>query len=367
MNTFQNLMRDATRLTRIGQLGAATAAIQRALGVGRAAHAPQAPQPHAHADAFEEPASSITVIDLPRTTEVSQGEFVHGSHTQGGLTREYKLYVPSGHRDRALPLVVMLHGCTQSPDDFAAGTGMNAAAEEQGFHVLYPAQAQGANPSRCWNWFKHNHQGRDRGETALIAGMTQAVMRARGIDPERVYIAGLSAGGAMAVQVAAAYPELFAAVGVHSGLPPGAARGLPQALEAMRGGANSGGVPQEAGTPVSATLPVPAIVFHGDKDVTVHPRNGERIVAAALASGSRTTAPLVEQGVSAQGQRYTRSTYGAEAGPEGPAMAEHWVLHGAGHAWAGGQPAGSYTDPQGPDATREMLRFFFGHRRHRGH
>jgi poly(hydroxyalkanoate) depolymerase family esterase len=384
--TFQNLMRSATRLTRMGQLSAATAAIQRALGASRAAYvppAPPAPPTRAHdpfidavdavdvVDVANEPARSDTVLEHPHAPEVKRGEFMHGSQTDRGLTREYKLYVPPGRRDRVLPLVVMLHGCTQDPDDFAAGTGMNAAADEQGFFVLYPAQAQAANPSRCWNWFKHNHQGRDRGETALIAAMTQAVIRTHRVDADRVYIAGLSAGGAMATQVAAAWPELFAAVGVHSGLPPGAARTLPQALAAMHGGANFGGL-EEAGTAHSASsansgaLPVPVIVFHGDRDSTVHPQNGEHIVAAAVAGSPwvGASAPLVEQGVSAGGRRYTRSIYGAGGGP---AMAEHWVLHGAGHAWAGGQPAGSYTDPQGPDATREMLRFFSGHRQPRGH
>jgi poly(hydroxyalkanoate) depolymerase family esterase len=262
----------------------------------------------------------------------------------------------------------MLHGCTQDPDDFAAGTGMNALAREQGFYVLYPAQAQDANPSRCWNWFKHNHQTRERGETAVIATMTQAVIKARGIDPGRVYIAGLSAGGAMASLVAAAYPETFAAVGVHSGLPPGAARSLPEGLAAMRAG--PGGTTLSAGIAARmrstarpsppAELPVPAIVFHGDHDQTVHPRNGEQVVAAVLRSRAQSGAssasrPSVEQGVSAQGRRYTRSTHRSDTGRP---IAEHWLVHGAGHAWSGGQATGSYTDAQGPDASREMLRFF---------
>ena len=229
---------------------------------------------------------------MPGTGSPRQGEFIAGTHTHASLTRHYKLFVPPGAAGRPLPLVVMLHGCTQDPDDFAAGTGMNALAREQGFYVLYPAQAQDANPSRCWNWFKHNHQARDRGETAVIATMTHAVIQAHGIDPERVYIAGLSAGGAMAALVAAAYPEIFAAVGVHSGLPPGAARSLPEGLAAMRAG--SGGTVLPAGIPVRmrskasppppSELPVPAIVFHGDHDQTVHPRNGEQVVEAVLRS-----------------------------------------------------------------------------------
>jgi poly(hydroxyalkanoate) depolymerase family esterase len=290
-------------------------------------------------------------------------------HTHASLTRHYKLFVPPGLAGRPLPLVVMLHGCTQDPDDFAAGTGMNALAREQGFYVLYPAQAQDANPSRCWNWFKHNHQTRNRGETAVIATMTHAVVQAHGIDPDRVFIAGLSAGGAMAALVAAAYPETFAAVGVHSGLPPGAADSLPQGLAAMRTGTGATTLP--AGIPVgkrsmanpaaAAELPVPAIVFHGDQDQTVHPRNGEQVIEAVLKSRARSSAstanrPTLEQGVSTRGRRYTRSTHRSDSGQP---IAEHWLVHGAGHAWSGGRAAGSYTDTQGPDASREMLRFFF--------
>ncbi len=392
--TFQELMRDATRLTRGGQLAKATAAIQRALG--RAGTATPAPYPclpsgDLQAKRSMDPSEGCAVVldgcvrelidrvepapaavpdfaDRPSTEPSRQGEFVAGAHTHASLTRHYKLFVPPGAAGRSLPLVVMLHGCTQDPDDFAAGTGMNALAREQGFYVLYPAQAQEANPSRCWNWFKHNHQTRDRGETAVIASMTHALIQARGIDPERVYIAGLSAGGAMASLVAGAYPETFAAVGVHSGLPPGAARSLPQGLAAMRAG--TGGTALPAGIAVRmrskasleppAALPVPAIVFHGDHDQTVHPLNGEQVVAAVLRSRLRSPAstdsrPVIEQGVSPQGRRYTRSTHRSDTGQ---LIAEHWLVHGAGHAWSGGQTAGSYTDARGPDASREMLRFF---------
>lgn len=351
--SFQDLMRDATRLTRAGQLGAATAAIQRALAGGTPGAAL--------------PAGPATAVERVRAPDRDAGRFTAGSHTHAALTRGYKLYVPPGAQGRPLPLLVMLHGCTQDPDDFAAGTGMNALADVHGFHVLYPAQAADANPSRCWNWFKHNHQGRDRGEAALIAAMTRAVVHAQGADADRVYVAGLSAGGAMASLVAAAHPDVYAAVGVHSGLAPGAARSLPEAMAAMRG-AEGGPLPAR---PASATLPLPlpTIVFHGDQDPTVHPHNGELVIAAALrgqagpASGPTGTT-VVEHGVSAQGLRYTFTRHGPAAGP---ARAEHWVVHGAGHAWSGGRACGSYTDPRGPDASREMLRFFLGHTRRAGH
>ena len=273
-------------------------------------------------------------------------EFVDGSHTHASLTRRYKLYAPPGSIGKSLPLVVMLHGCTQNPDDFAAGTGMNELAREQGVCVLYPEQSAKANPQRCWNWFKHNHQSRGRGEAALLASMTLAVIKQYGVDSRRVYIAGLSAGGAMAAIVAAAYPEIFAAVGVHSGLAVGAARNVAEALAAMSSGATDNQL-------IASTSAVPTIVFHGDQDQTVHPRNGEQVIAALQAGG----VARVEQGVSTQGRSFTRSCHRRN----GADFAELWVLHGAGHAWSGGSANGSYTDPNGPDAAGEMLRFFSSH------
>jgi poly(hydroxyalkanoate) depolymerase family esterase len=305
--------------------------------------------------------------------DAGAGEFIAGTHSHGALTRGYKLYLPPGAAGRCLPLVVMLHGCTQDPDDFAAGTAMNERAREMGFFVLYPAQSHTANASRCWNWFKHNHQQRDSGEPALIADLVRMLMRTHGIDARRVYVAGLSAGGAMAAIVAAAYPELFAAVGVHSGLPLGAASNVSEALAVMRHGHAAGARAQAsrrrpgAGQDTAApSRPVPTIVFHGDQDQTVHPRNGEQLISAALhgagaAASAGPPAPVqTQQGASAQGRRYTRSTH---PGVQGRLIAEHWLVHGAGHAWSGGQASGSFTDARGPDATREMLRFFFAHPR----
>jgi poly(hydroxyalkanoate) depolymerase family esterase len=357
--TLQDLMRSATKLTQAGRLSEATEAIQRALrGTGGLATAawPQASAEVLDGCVFE--VDTPAPATAPAAAPSGHATFTSGTHTHAGLTRGYKLFVPPARADQPRALVVMLHGCTQNPDDFAAGTGMNEAALEQGFVVLYPAQAQDANPSRCWNWFKHNHQQRGRGEPAVIAGMTRAVMKEHGIDPRRVYIAGLSAGGAMASIVAEAYPDLFAAVGVHSGLPRGAASSVPEALAVMGSGVKGAG-PHPRGRRVEAAPPaqVPTIVFHGDQDRTVHPRNGEQVLAAAL-GGVAAGAARTEQGTSSQGRRYTRSTHTAG---NGTTQAEHWLLHGAGHAWSGGRAAGSYTDAAGPDATREMLRFFFEH------
>jgi len=261
--------------------------------------------------------------------------------------RSYKVYIPSTYDGTPLPLVVMLHGCTQSPDDFAAGTGMNAVAEEERLLVAYPEQPQGANPSKCWNWFNAADQKRDSGEPALIAGITREIIRHFAVTPGQVYIAGLSAGGATAAIMAQAYPDLYAAAGVHSGLACGAARDLPSALSAMRNGADGAGPAGTSGTPL--------IVFHGDGDKTVHPRNADAVAAQTASAGlSRQSS----EGVSPGGVRYTRHV---RLDASGRPMLEQWLLHGAGHAWSGGSDRGSYTDPRGPDASREMVRFFRHH------
>jgi poly(hydroxyalkanoate) depolymerase family esterase len=273
----------------------------------------------------------------------------------------YKLYVPSGYNTgQRIPLVVMLHGCTQSPDDFAAGTRMNTLAEEGTFLVIYPAQAASANAQRCWNWFSPDDQLRGKGEPALIAGVTRQVMRDYAVDPRRVFVAGLSAGGAAAAIMGAAYPDLYAAVGVHSGLACGAARDIPSAFAAMRQGA-AGRAPSarnDAPDGGGTTRVVPTIVFHADKDGTVHPSNGDQVIAQAGAAAGAKLPATTEQGQVPGGRSYTRSLH-ATAGDA--AVLEQWVVHGGGHAWSGGSAAGTYTDPQGPDASREMMRFFLDH------
>ena len=263
-------------------------------------------------------------------------------------SRTYKVYVPSGYTGQALPLVVMLHGCTQSPDDFAAGTRMNELAEEQNFLVAYPGQSQAANMQKCWNWFNAADQQRDSGEPSLIAGITREVIRDFSADPTRVYAAGLSAGGAAAAIMAATYPDVFAAVGVHSGLPYGAAKDMPSAFAAM----NGGGMTQQRET----RAVVPTIVFHGDAERTVNPVNGDRIIAQAASAGA--LGKVVTHGQSAGGVTYTRTVQSDGSGGE---VLEQWVLHGVGHAWSGGSLDGSYTDPLGPNASREMVRFFMTH------
>ena len=282
------------------------------------------------------------------------GRFLAASYGNQAGRRAYKLYVPSGYRGQAVPLIVMLHGCKQSPDDFAAGTRMNLVAEEHTCLVAYPAQAASANPSRCWNWFSPGHQQRGQGEPSLIAGITRQIMRDYSVNPERVYVAGLSAGAAAAAIMGMTYPDLYAAIGVHSGLACGAAGDLPSAFAAMRQGEAVAG----RGSGEYRRM-VPTIVFHGDQDSTVHPRNGDQVIEQSRTTPMTDLRTTVQHGRVPGGHAYRRTLH---ADARGQVILEQWVIHGAGHAWSGGSPAGSYTDPQGPNAAREMLRFFLEHR-----
>jgi poly(hydroxyalkanoate) depolymerase family esterase len=277
--------------------------------------------------------------------------FIEGSYSNPAGSRAYRLFIPSRYQGQPLPLVVMLHGCTQSPDDFAAGTRMNFFAEEQTCFVVYPAQCSEANQAKCWNWFRTADQHRGRGEPSLIAGITRQIMRDYSVDPTRVYVGGLSAGAAAAAIMGATYHDLYAAIGVHSGLACGAAIDLPSAFVAMRqgGGSDDRVIPGDG-------PPVPTIVFHGDRDTTVHPNNGDQILEQSIRTTS--TQKQVHRGRIPGGHAYTRTIH---TDASGRGIFEHWNIHGAGHAWSGGSPAGSYTDPRGPDATREMLRFFLEH------
>jgi poly(hydroxyalkanoate) depolymerase family esterase len=274
-------------------------------------------------------------------------QFISGSYRNHAGSRNYKLYIPSSYRGQAMPLLVMLHGCTQDPDDFAAGTQMNLVAEEKQCFVVYPEQTMGANHSKCWNWFNAIDQQRGQGEPSIIAGIAQQIIDEYPVSESQVYVAGLSAGGAMAVIVGTLYPDLFAAVGVHSGLPFASAQDLPSALNAMKRGASN---PRKAG---DGALPI--IVFHGDQDHTVHPLNGEQVMEQGLHGQNGKARPSVQSGSVPNGHRYTQTTHHkADGTPAG----EHWVVHGAGHAWSGGSTQGTYTDGKGPDASREMVRFF---------
>jgi poly(hydroxyalkanoate) depolymerase family esterase len=290
-------------------------------------------------------ATSATVEDC--------GHTVRRTFTGKAGSRDYLLYIPSGYADTPLPLVVMLHGCTQDGVDFAAGTGMNRLAEPDVCLVAYPIQRQSDNMSKCWNWFRPGDQVRGGGEPALLAALTEDILANYKVDRSRVYVAGLSAGGAMAAILGHAYPDLYAAVGVHSGLDVGAARDVPSALAAMK----SGQAPSRNTATAKSKGPVlPTIVFQGDADTTVHPQHAEHIVRRI--SGPASAKAAADRGEAAGGRSYSKKVI---PGEDGRADVEHWTIHGAGHAWAGGDRAGSYTDPMGPDASREMLRFFLAH------
>ena len=266
-------------------------------------------------------------------------------HAGSAGSRAYRLYVPATAAQGVEGLVIMLHGCTQNPEDFAAGTGMNALAERHRLVVAYPAQTATHNPNACWNWFRPGDQARGAGEPAIIAGITEALVAEFGVPADRTFVAGLSAGGAMAVVMGETYPELYAAVGVHSGLAHGSASDVVSAFAAMR----------RAPAAAAPALPQGAprvIVFHGDADPTVHFSNAAQILARAAAGGA-TDAPVRVNG---KGRRSATCTRVRSA--EGAVQAELWMVDGAGHAWSGGSATGSYTDSRGPDASGEMVRFF---------
>lgn len=370
MNIDMNrTMRDTMRLMRAGNLSAATLAIQRGLsgaestvtrteaaGSGSCIEGQYRVVPDSYSDALQTSGTTEAPEDDPGNG--FDGEFRDHRFTCDAGSMHYKLFIPATVGAAAPPLILMLHGCTQSPDDFARGTRMNALAQERGYVVAYPAQAKSKNASKCWNWFRTADQKRGRGEPAILAALTRHLVKAHGLDERRVYVAGLSAGGAMAAVLASTYPDVYAAIGVHSGLPFGAAHDLPSALAAMKQGVGKA----TPGVPPARMVSVPAIVFHGDRDMTVDPCNGAAVIDQFVATaGSMSSAEphatraTVERGSVPGGRSYTRTIF---MDTEGSVVAEQWLVHGGGHAWFGGDVSGSYTDPSGPDASEHMLRFF---------
>ncbi len=275
-------------------------------------------------------------------------QYLTQTHRSMFGTRGYRLYLPASQPRRPKGLIVMLHGCKQTPDDFARGTHMNALAEKHGLAVAYPAQTRRHNATSCWNWFKPGNQVRGRGEPAILASLTRQLMREYGLGRDDVFVAGLSAGGAMAAILADVYPDVFSAAGVHSGLARGSASGVVSAMSAM----HSGGTPNGIAVTGSRSDLVRRIIFQGEGDQTVNPSNASQIVAAEVGDDA---APTKIGKRTVRGRGYCRSDF---ADSDGATQIELWMIEGSGHAWSGGRAEGSYTDTKGPDASAQMVRFF---------
>jgi poly(hydroxyalkanoate) depolymerase family esterase len=363
-----DIMGDALNLVRKSDLAGATAIIRRALSGEAPANEngePNGRPDPASAKALPPPARRSLGETLralrarppfppaapvpPPGPKPDLGErFLRRTYRGAAGSLAYRLYVPAGHERRELALVLMLHGCTQNPEDFALGTQMNTLADAFGLIVAYPHQTRRANPNGCWNWFDRRHQNRGSGEPARLAGLTEALAKEFGIPKERVFAAGLSAGGAMAEILATTYPDVFEAVGIHSGLPYKSAADVPSAFAAMKGAA-----PQDPAPPVASGRRCRKIIVHGLADSTVNPVNGERLLDEAERGWAELTRSDLDWEI--EGGRVSRVVLKDE---DGRPVAEQWLVEGGGHAWFGGDPRGSYTQSVGLDASREMVRFF---------
>lgn len=301
-----------------------------------------------------------------KAAESEMGEVVVGTCSVDAGKRSYSLHLPrNGSYEH---LVVMLHGCVQPARDFAVATNMNGAAAARGWPSLWPEQPARANLMRCWNWFAAKHQSRDGGEAAILGAMIAEVCERYGIAQGRVLLAGASAGAAMASIIAVTYPELIGALAIHSGAPFGAATNVFAGLSLMKKGHSD---PVALGALAHRAMgerakPIPAMVLHGGQDRAVHPHNGTRAaqqwaVTNLLALGQMDRASMVPQPAS-ETAHHEDGRYDAVVvryqDDAGRTLAEEWRIPKLGHAWSGGSPEATYTDPRGPDATAAMIDFF---------
>jgi len=338
---------EALSLVRQSNLAEATALLRRALSGEEPQDRDSAPVPRL----LLAPGPAVAPPNAAPETEPAHyfGErFLKRVYRGPAGSLNYRLYVPADHERRDLALIVMLHGCTQNPEDFALGTQMNGLADEFGLIVAYPHQPRRANAAGCWNWFDRRHQSRGSGEPAKLAGLAEALAKEFGVGRERIFAAGLSAGGAMAEVLAATYPDVFAAVGVHSGLPYRSAVDVPSAFAAMKGAE----APEPA-PPAADERRGRKIIIHGGADGTVNPVNGKRILAEAERGPARLERSELDWDIAGG---HVERTVLRDA--EGRVQIEHWQVEGGGHAWFGGDPRGSYTQTVGLDASRVMVRFF---------
>ncbi|XDA98967.1 PHB depolymerase family esterase [Sulfitobacter sp. LCG007] len=353
---FATAMGRALEFTRSGNAHEATRIIAAALGSGAPTWPTPAAQPQA--GAARQPLGRVIASLVNGGVRKASGmssfraggaqpcvpegaQYLERRHQSVFGSREYRLFVPSPRTEQFRGVVLMLHGCTQSADDFAAGTRMNEHAERENLMVAYPQQGRSDNAMGCWNWFQPGDQKKGAGEPAILAGLARELAEEYGVTADRIFAAGLSAGGAMAAILGAAYPEVFHAVGVHSGLAPGAASDVASAYAAMHG----------QGSGFTGTAPVRTILFHGTADQTVHPSNADRVLLSAL--GSCDSVEFEDRPAAGRAARRT-----IHQDVMGNTLAERWLVEGAGHAWSGGSADGSYTDPAGPDASAEIIRFF---------
>jgi poly(hydroxyalkanoate) depolymerase family esterase len=289
------------------------------------------------------------------------GRVEYGTWGDGAPERRWRLYVPAARAaGGAAPLLVFLHGCTQDADDVARGTRLDEVAERHGFVVLYPEQPAGANALRCWNWFEPAHQRRDAGEPALLAALVGRVAAEQKVDPARVHVAGMSAGGAMALLLAASYPERFASAASASGVPVGAVTGAAQAWQVMRAGATAEQSAPEAVRERMATRAraVPLLVLHGGADATVVPSNGRRTAEQWAAAIGATERVPVDRSTPDHMRAATREGWRA---PGGRTLVEYVEIAGLGHAWSGGSTTGTYADAEGPAASELLATFLAQH------